>query len=238
MPVDRDDLTSRYMRAVAEAGRLAAELTALRQSYHLLMREANQRIANHLQLIAAGAARQRAKSDDPAVHAFADRMMAQVNAVGRVHAALAGRRSAPDFAAYITELCEDLSAVYASAKVRIDVEARPIQLDSEQFVPAGLITTELITNAQKHAFKASEGGIIAVCVTPMTPGTSILSVSDTGIGFPPAFRKCGGLHLVDALAQTMGGHVGFGPGSNVIVTLPNRRPAASGSMTSLWAAPP
>jgi two-component sensor histidine kinase len=219
------ELIARYEAAVKEAERLRAELNSLRETQRLLTCETTNRIADHLQLIASGASRQRAKSNDPSVREFADRIMTQVSAVTQVHAILADRHGSPDFANSLRMLCQQLSAVHAKASVRIEVDAAPIQLDSAQFVPAGLIASELVINAQKHAFRGDQGGVIAVRLVPMTSETSMLWVADSGDGFPPVIRKGNGLRGVEALARTMGGYVGFGPGSNVVVNIPNARPA-------------
>jgi two-component sensor histidine kinase len=79
---------------------------------------------------------------------------------------------------------------------------------SRQAESLGLIVTELVMNALKHAFPA-ENAVGAITVTYDTAGTNWkLSVSDDGIGKPPdgvfAQPKTGlGTGIIKALAQQL-----------------------------------
>ena len=74
--------------------------------------------------------------------------------------------------------------------------------------PLGLILTELITNAVKHAFPLKQDGIITVRLS-RTSGGARLSVEDNGIGLPANFNLTAcdslGLRIVQALALEIRG---------------------------------
>jgi two-component sensor histidine kinase len=73
----------------------------------------------------------------------------------------------------------------------------------------GLIVTELVINALKHAFPGSRPGRVVVAYE-IEPEGWTLSVTDDGIGRPDPGRgaKVGlGTSVVEALARQLGAHV-------------------------------
>jgi two-component sensor histidine kinase len=85
----------------------------------------------------------------------------------------------------------------------------------------GLIVTELVINALKHAFSHSRGGKILVDYHSQGPNWT-LSVSDNGVGMPSApIAKAGlGTTIVQALARQLGAIVSVAdanPGTRVSV---------------------
>ncbi len=90
-------------------------------------------------------------------------------------------------------------------------------------VSLGLIVTELVINALKHAFPGDRGGKILVDYQSRGPGWT-LSVSDDGVGTPEklATAKPGlGTGIVEALAHQLDATVETGagnPGTTVRVT--------------------
>ena len=94
----------------------------------------------------------------------------------------------------------------------------------------GLIATELVINALKHAFPGGAKGDVVVGFES-TASVWRLSVSDNGVGIttslPDAAVKIGlGTSIVEALTRQLGGRVttsAASPGTTVSVTVP--RPA-------------
>jgi len=68
-----------------------------------------------------------------------------------------------------------------------------------------------VTNALKHAFPKEQDGTITVSMTPSTNDHLILTVSDTGIGFPKEidFRNTTtlGMQLVISLVEQLDGTI-------------------------------
>jgi two-component sensor histidine kinase len=71
-------------------------------------------------------------------------------------------------------------------------------------VSLGLIVTELVINALKHAFPNQRRGRITVDYHSTEPGW-MLTVSDDGVGMPPAAETHSGLGstIVQALASKL-----------------------------------
>jgi two-component sensor histidine kinase len=76
-------------------------------------------------------------------------------------------------------------------------------------VPLGLLVTEAITNAYKHAFLGRDGGHIEVKITRESPTHLVLLVSDNGSGFEPGRQEPGGLgrSLIDAFVRQLHGEL-------------------------------
>jgi chemotaxis protein methyltransferase CheR len=84
---------------------------------------------------------------------------------------------------YLTKLCDSLakSMIGADRPVSVVVEAGSGAAVSSQAVSIGLIVTELLINAVKHAFPADQTGKIRVGYAS-TGSEWRLSVSDNGVG--------------------------------------------------------
>jgi two-component sensor histidine kinase len=84
-----------------------------------------------------------------------------------------------------------------------------VTVTSHEAVSLGLIVTELVINALKHAFPDNRSGRVVVTYTAGSPGWS-LSVTDDGVGRPKSAAKPkGGLGtiIVESLAKQLGAQV-------------------------------
>ena len=96
------------------------------------------------------------------------------------------------------------------ALITIDVQANGDDLPSGQAVRLGLITTELVINAVKHAFPDRSSGRILVNYVAVD-GSWGLSIADDGVGFPAQRNEhsSGGLGtgIIEVLARQLGGWI-------------------------------
>jgi two-component sensor histidine kinase len=116
-----------------------------------------------------------------------------------------------DAAAYLRELCGAIDrSKLANKGIKLVLAARKFQMNSERCWRLGLIVSELITNAVRHAFDES-GGMIRV---ELRPSRSFVEcrVTDNGTSEPNIYPGHG-LKIVAALARSLGGTVEqrFGP---------------------------
>jgi two-component sensor histidine kinase len=78
-------------------------------------------------------------------------------------------------------------------------------------VPLGLLVTEAITNAYKHAFNERDGGHISVQVVRESPAMLALTIRDDGTGFDPAANapdQSGlGRSLIEAFVRQLRGEL-------------------------------
>ena len=104
----------------------------------------------------------------------------------------------------------------------LHVEVDESVAESNISVSLGLIVTELVINALKHAFPGRRHGKITVGYNSDGPDWA-LSVSDDGVGMPadPHSAKSGlGTGIVEALARQLGAEVqvaGANPGTKVSI---------------------
>jgi two-component sensor histidine kinase len=114
--------------------------------------------------------------------------------------------------------------------IKLVVEGDDLVLDIDTAVPCGIIVTELLTNACKHAFPPNrvdemipEEQIINVELESVLD-KYILTVRDNGVGFPPDLDPKNsdtlGLRLVNALVKQLRGSINLDRcrGTNMIIT--------------------
>ena len=83
-----------------------------------------------------------------------------------------------------------------------------IRLDIEKVVPCGLLITELLSNAYKHAFADGRAGQIVISMKQVADLVD-LEVVDNGLGLPAGFdyrqARTLGLQLIMALVNQLNG---------------------------------
>jgi chemotaxis protein methyltransferase CheR len=197
----------------------------------LLLEEMNHRVNNSLQIIASILLlkAQTVQSEETRRHLrdAHERVMAVATVQEQLHPTPFGAQI--ETRTYLTRLCESLAAsmILEDQPISIRVAAGEGSTTSEQAVSMGLIATELVINALKHAFPDGAQGEIVVGFES-TATAWRLSVSDDGVGIstglPEAPVRIGlGTSIVEALTRQLGGRVttsAASPGTTVSVTVP------------------
>jgi chemotaxis protein methyltransferase CheR len=202
-----EDITDR--RAVEE------QVQELLREKDMLLQEMQHRVSNSLQIIASILllkARTVQSEETRLQLQDAHQRVLSVAAVQQ-HLDTAGRGGLIEVGNYLSRLCETLaqSMIGDSRPISLKVDADPGTVASHQAVSIGLIVTELVMNALKHAFpKEKKDGAIVVSYK-VADADWKLTVSDNGIGKPDlgASQKKGGLgtSLVQSLAKQLGAQV-------------------------------
>jgi two-component sensor histidine kinase len=177
----------------------------------VLLQEIQHRVANSLQIIASilmMKARLVTSSETREHLEDAHRRVMSVATVQQ-HISAAGREHEIEIRSYLTNLCESLAASMIDDRdsISLKVAADDSTVPSAHAVSLGLIVTELVINALKHAFPRDHPNA-QVSVDYKTSGADWrLVVSDNGVGKSPesnASKKGGlGTSLVTALAQQL-----------------------------------
>lgn len=201
----------------------------------VLAHEADHRIKNSLQTIIALLQKQAAHAEADAVRDALRMAGARVGAVAQVHATLHvtpvshGIIPELDLGSYLGSLCTALGRVMGvDGKGRtLHVEVEPLAVSPAMAQPLGLIVTELVTNALRHAFLPDQPGAVWVTGTRQGDGCFLLCVADNGKGLPRGFdcrvRASGlGLRLVNVLADQLRARlaVNGSVGARFALTLP------------------
>jgi two-component sensor histidine kinase len=188
----------------------------------LLLREFSHRINNEF-ASAIGALSIAARSANDEAKAALTAVQDQLQMYARVHHALQmpERTSCIDAAEYLRQLCRVISRSRLESKdIELLLVERTFQMNSERCWRLGLIVSELITNAERHAFR-NGGGLIRV---ELLPSLSFIECRVTDNGTSKANTRPGyGLKIVEALAKSLGGTIDqcFGPrGATAVLIFP------------------
>ncbi|MEO6395982.1 MAG: histidine kinase dimerization/phosphoacceptor domain -containing protein [Devosia sp.] len=190
----------------------AAELLKdnLLREKEILLREVQHRVANSLQIISSillQSARN-IQSEETRSHLY--NAHNRVMSVAEVQKQLAVTcLGAVDLRSYFTELCRSIanSLIHDPDQLLLTVSVDDSETDSDTSISLGLIVTELVINAIKHAFPGHRNGTIEVDYHSLGRDWT-LSVRDDGIGMPtgPNSPKPGlGTGIVEALARQLDG---------------------------------
>lgn len=203
-----EDITERQT-----AERAAAEL--LKQT-EILLQEMQHRVANSLQIIASILLlkARTVQSEETRLHLqdAHQRVMSVASVQQQLHATRRGDQI--QLAPYLSRLCETLAASMISdnRSIGLQVRVKSGSASSTEAVSIGLIVTELVINALKHAFnEGRSSGLIVVSYDVGEKGWR-LGVSDNGTGKPegepdkPAMPGLG-TSIVEALAKQLDARV-------------------------------
>ena len=203
------------MEDVSERRTLEREKDELLRQKDVLLVELRHRIANSLQIIASiilMKARS-ANSEETRLHLQDAHNRVMLVAAVQQHLYAPSAGASIEIGPYLLRLCEALSASMIGdvRPVSLEVVGEGGNASSRQAESLGLIVTELVMNALKHAFP-DEKTAGRITVAYEVAGTNWkLSVADNGVGKPDgvfAQAKTGlGTGIVNALAQQLGAKV-------------------------------
>lgn len=193
-----------------EAKTAKREMEDLIANNVMLMKELQHRVANSLQIIASVLMQsaRRVSNDETREHL----QMAQnrVLSIATIQKQLS--QSGSDevkLRPYVEQLCESIGiSMIADPKIlKIEVDVVDASVTAANSVSLGLIITELVINALKHAYPVDRGGTIKVGYVTNGRGWS-LNVEDDGVGMhlkdkPPVAVAGLGTSIVEALARQL-----------------------------------
>lgn len=202
-----EDITQRRVHERGLADLLAQKETLLQEMQH--------RVANSLQIIASILLlkARTVQSDETRLHLQdAHRRVMSVAAVQQ-HLQATGHGEQFPIVPYLSRLCETLAAsmIGEDRPIKVEVRVGAADVSSTEAVSIGLIVTELVINALKHAFgQPSATGVIVVSYE-VAEASWRLTVSDDGVGLPEGGLQKAipglGTSIVQALARQLDGHV-------------------------------
>ncbi len=191
------------------------QVQTLLQEKDMLLEEMQHRVANSLQIIASILlikARTVQSEETRLQLQDAHQRVLSVAAVQR-HLQVSGHGAPIEIANYLSKLCETLaqSMIGDSRTISLKVEAESGTVVSHQAVSIGLIVTELVMNALKHAFPDEKKDAAIVVSYKVAETDWKLTISDNGVGKPTLTKdqNKGGLgtSLVQSLAKQLDAQV-------------------------------
>jgi len=172
---------------------LSARENELRDSLaqkEILVREIHHRVKNNLQLVMSLLNLHARRIRDPRAEVAFAEARSRINALATLHRRLYESESLQeiDLKWFLEDLCSELrrGGLSRGRTVELTVESPSEVIGPDVAVPLGLLVTEAITNAYKHAFNERAGGHINVQVIRESPATLLLRIRDDGTGFDAA----------------------------------------------------
>ncbi len=206
-----DATQTRLLLAVTDVtdARLAERLKDdLLREKAILYQELQHRVANSLQIIASVLMQSARRIPSQRTRSYLYDAHSRVMSVAALQQQLAASSVGEvKLRAYFTELCQSIGAsmIQDHDKLRLRVESDDSVALADVSVSLGLIVTELVINALKHAFPGDRGGDIVVSYRSKAADWT-LSVRDSGVGMlkGPVPPKPGlGTSIVEALAKQL-----------------------------------
>jgi PAS domain S-box-containing protein len=228
------DVTQHVEAEQALERALAEKETLLKEVYH--------RVKNNLQVVQSLMNLQARGLRDTATRDAFSEMAQRVRAMALAHEQLyqTENLSAVCLQDYVRDLLQQMATANAPAhgKVAVTAAVDPIDVGVDVAIPIGLLLTELVGNAFKHAFPQGQPGRIEVSVVREATGFR-LSVADDGVGFAePVGRgdtRSIGLQLAASLARQLGGELDFreghGPGAHISLFIPSTKARTKGELS-------
>jgi two-component sensor histidine kinase len=211
---------------VTDARAEAKQKDELVREKAILIQEVQHRVANSLQIIASvlmqSARRVQSEEARGHLHNAHNRVMS-IAAVQRQLSTSHG--GIVELLSYFTQLCESLGAsmIADEDRLSISVSVDDSAVEADVSVSLGLIVTELVINALKHAFAKQDTG--RILIDYRSKGTDwTLTVTDNGVGMPVGSdtAKAGlGTGIVEALARNLQGEIQLSdanPGTAVTIS--------------------
>lgn len=208
-------------RAKADLEQLVVERTQALAQRNLLLSEVYHRVKNNLQMVDGLLLMSIVKITDlPARDVLMD-LRSRVFALGLVHQQLMGSPDLKTFdvGPFLSELSANIMGGASADRIKLKVDACPLDVGLDTAVPLGLLVTELVTNALKHAFPDGRAGQILVTLRVDPDNRVLLTVADNGIGHdaaaPQPSKPGTGSSIVRKLVAQLDGHLSIRSDSGV-----------------------
>jgi two-component sensor histidine kinase len=213
-----DLLKEQIQREMATSARLEESL----YEKEILLKEVHHRVKNSLQIVASIVSLQAHRSSEPAVEAMSRSINERIRVISLANEKLYDIESGDkiDLVAYARDILKLAISSYQSEGLAIDarVEGGRVDVDSAVGIDFGLILTELLANALKHAIVPKGGGRLVVSIRS-EESMVYFKVEDDGPGFPDGAEPGGtdslGFKIVQALLHRREGSIvtSKGPGA-------------------------
>jgi len=180
----------------------------------MLVREVHHRVKNNLQLVMSLLSLHGRRVRDPRAELAFTEVRERITALATLHRRLYESETleSVDLKWFIEDLCAELrKGGYASARsVRLEVDLPSMELAADAAVPLGLLVTEAVSNAFKHAFTGRQHGLVRLTARS-EDGQLVMSIVDDGFGLAgqqvSELKPGLGRSLMESFARQLGGQI-------------------------------
>lgn len=198
-------------------------LRASLKEKEVLLREIHHRVKNNLQVVSSLLYLQSERFSDPELAACFLESQSRICSMALAHEQLYQSKNLAEvnLKTYLESLIAQLRQAFLppDQEITCRLEVEELVLDIEKVIPCGLLITELLSNAYKHAFVDGRRGNITIsmhcCGEEM-----VLAVADDGVGLPTGYdcrqAKTLGMHLLTALINQLNGSLELEQGNGTL----------------------
>ncbi|MBW4495357.1 MAG: PAS domain-containing protein [Oscillatoria princeps RMCB-10] len=213
--LQQSELYKQLQMELAERQQAESKIRASLQEKEVLLKEIHHRVKNNLQVISSLLKLQSRHTLDRKTLDMLKESQNRVRSMALIHEKLyqSSDLARIDFADYMQNLAKNLLysySIHASA-VKVEVIVDKVSLNLDTAIPCGLLINELISNALKYAFPDGRQGKICIEFSELEGEQFLLTVRDSGIGFPADidFRNTVslGLRLACSLTEQLDGTI-------------------------------
>ena len=181
-------------REIEERRKAERALAGALEEKETLLREIHHRVKNNLQSLWGLLQIEKSKLADGHARERMDAVSQRISVMGSIHQQLytSPNLARIDLATHVEELCRGLMDLHGRHdRVRILIEADPLECTLDTAIPLGLIANEVISNSLKHAFPGDRDGTVRVRLRRLSDaahpgGLTELLLADDGVGMPRA----------------------------------------------------
>jgi two-component system, sensor histidine kinase PdtaS len=223
------DITERR-RSLEQLRERTADLTASLRERDVLLQEVHHRVKNNLQLITSLINLQMRKLESSTSREVLAECKRRVDAIGLIHDQLYQSRDYAQvpFSDYARRIASNIVNASETSASGIELEFRSdaLSLPVDKAISCGLILTELITNALKHAYPPAQPGKLSIHLLKSETDQARLIVKDSGVGMQETHRNGRasslGFHLINTLTEQLDGTltIEVAAGTSVTVAFP------------------
>ncbi|MEX6505006.1 PAS domain-containing protein [Jiella sp. M17.18] len=149
--------------------------------------EIQHRVKNHLAMIIGMIRMQaRAQTSEDAFHALARRIESlQLLYQEMTESGVASSKAKRvPLGAYVSRIAATIGHLDGRRSVRINVDCDAVEVNVDRAARIGLLFSELLTNALKHAFAGRDEGLVEARLKMLSSGVIRMTVTDDGVGLP------------------------------------------------------
>jgi len=228
--VQNEELEAHIKARTVEVEEARERAERERARLETLLQDTNHRIGNSLATVSSLLGLQLARSGSDEVKTALEAAQGRVHAIASAHRRLrlGADLETTDAADFLSAVVDDLVTTVPSDKpIAFHQDLSPMIIPARDATTLGIVVSELVTNAVKHAFPPGVGGNIWIRFLKAAEQGVELRVEDDGQGLPEGGANGSGLGalIIKQLARQFGGVPHYDPrqggGTVVRVELPN-----------------
>ena len=209
-----DNIAKKLGQAIEHMRSEALVKSSLKEK-ETLLKEIHHRVKNNMNVASSLLKLQSDEVNDKTAIGIIQETRRRITAMALVHDKLYQSKDLAniDITEYARNLVENQLTAYGgnSERISVTVSAKELFLEIDLATPCGLIVSELVSNAMKHAFPRNRKGEINIAFNSINENEIELMVSDDGIGLPADLdletTESFGLYLIKLLVDQLEGTI-------------------------------